>query len=179
MRWLLLLSLAACTYDATDDAIWTGTITRDGSQVAFAGYDPEPFQGFQFGASPETMGYIDDGDSKLLVQILLHFVNENFAIDRPTPPFTLPVQKTFMSGEKGMGIEYLERPAADQDKDFDVEPTYQVRSSESEPGSITGNFTITDTDLSTFLDGDLQATLMDARGGTRQLTMKVHWLGQK
>jgi hypothetical protein len=179
MRALALILLSACTYDASDTAIWTGTITRDGAPVVFAGYDPFPSQGFEFGASPSTIGYIEDGGTKLLVQVILR-LDDGFERDMVAPPLTLPIRPDAdMPNETHLGVDYLEQPAADQDVDFDIDPTYEVKFSDHTPGSMTGNFTVTETDYRTFIVGHLFVQVTDQRSSVRGLDLDVHWLGQK
>jgi len=178
MRWLLLLVVAACSYDATDDALWTGTITRDGAPVSFVGYDPVPQETREFGAALAAMGYLELGGDPVLVEIALHFTDaDDLQRQHPEPPPTLNIKPDFMVGESGMGIDYIEQPAATSE-DFDLQPLYKVEFSTAQPGSMSGTFSITQTDYLTFLDGNLQVTVTDALRGnaTRQLTMAVHWI---
>jgi len=179
MKWLAFALLAGCAFDARDNAIWVGTIQRDGVPVSFVGYDPDPKQGFEFGAAPNTIGYIEDGDDKFLVQMLLHFEDDDFESMRSMAfPITLQIKDSFMISETGMGIDYFEQPAAD--KDAETAQVFRHDFAQHEAGTSSGTFTVTDSDYETFFDGRLQVMLSDNDNpGTRVLDIQVHWTGDK
>jgi hypothetical protein len=182
MKWLVLVLLTGCAFDAVDNAIWVGTIQRDGTPVPFVGYDPAPNQGFEFGSSPKTIGYIEANDEKFLVQILLHFEDDDFESMRSTAfPITLPIKDSFMISETGMGIDYFEQPAADKDA-TDTAQVFHHDFAQHEANSSTGTFTVTASDYETFFDGRLQVSMTDndnPGSGSRVLDIQVHWTGDK
>ena len=177
-RAAILLALTACGYDATDDAIWRGTVVRDGGPpLAFVGFDPAPQQGYEFGGGIRSVGYLDGGDGKLLVEITLHFADDDFerAMSRAFP-IELAIKDAFQLSETGMGIDFFEQPATN-DPMAQTEQTFHHDFAQHQAGSASGTFTVTACDYSSFMDGRLQATVMDPSRGniTRVLDLQVHY----
>jgi hypothetical protein len=179
---LLACALAACGYDGSQDAIWRGTVARDGGAPReFIGFDPQPFQGFAFGGGIVSVGYVDDGDAKLLVEITLHFADDDFARAESTAfPITLAIKDVFSSAETGMGVDYIEQPATN-DPQASTEQTFHHEFAQHQAGTASGTFTVTACDYQNFMDGRLQATVMDPSRGTatRTLDLQVHYDASK
>jgi len=180
MRPALLVATAiaatACNYDARGAAIWTGSISRDGDAVEFAGYDPNPAQGQGFGSPPAALGYIEADGQTLLVFMSLEVVR----VDRFVAMMAseLEVKDTFLTAELGMGLTYIEQRASDVDA-TEVEQPYRQAFGEGHGGTTTGTFTVTATDFDTFLEGRLEVVLDNPSGGLRDVRVDVRWDGQK
>jgi hypothetical protein len=179
MRYAIVaLVLAACSYDAKDDAIWRGTIARDGGPpLAFVGFDPQPNQGFEFGGGIVAVGYIADGEDKLLVEVTLHFADDDFERAMSTAfPISLNIKDVFLTAETGMGIDVFEQPATDNPL-AQTEQTFHHDFAQHQAGTANGTFTVTACDYDSFMDGHLQATVMvPSRGtATRVLDLQVHY----
>lgn len=180
-RLCVLLALGACTYDASDDPIWRGTVQRDGgAMVAFAGYDPYPTQGYAFGGGIGAMGYLDDGGTKLLVEARLHFTDKHDFENAKSQAFPIMLTITETANVAGMGVDFFEQPASESDGSQQMQ-TFHHEFDQHQTGTASGTFTVTACDYSTFMDGRLQATVMDPShaGETRVLDVQVHYRGNK
>lgn len=177
---LSLLALAACSYDASDDAIWRGTIKRDGGPpLAFAGFDPYPAQGYAFGGGMSAMGYLDDGDDKLLVSLQLHFTDRHDFENAKSPAFPITLAITDAANVAGMGIDVFEQPASESGGGA-MPHSFHHDYAQHEANTSSGTFTVTACDYRTFMDGHLSATVMDNdHGTTRVLDLEVHYRGDK
>jgi hypothetical protein len=175
MKAVLLLLLPACAFDATESAIWSGTITRDGVAHTFVGYDPYPAQGQEFGSSPATMGYLHP-DGPLLISISLPIENVSKIVNEQQT--TLPIKRTFLTSEFGMGVSYIEQIPADSDQ-FESEQPFRFVFEEGASGTMTGSFQITGTDYDSFMDGTLDATLDLEGRQQRRIQATVHWQRDK
>lgn len=177
-----VLALGACGYSAADDPIWRGTVMRDGGLPrAFTGFDPQPNQGFEFGGGIVAVGYVDDDEEKLLVEITLHFADDDFERAMSTAfPITLNIKDVFMSSETGMGVDYIEQPAGDNPLG-QTEETFHHEFAQHQDGTASGTFTVTACDYENFMDGRLQATVVDPSRGNamRTLDLEVHYDASK
>jgi hypothetical protein len=181
MRICVLLALSACTYDASNDAIWRGTIKRDaGEPLAFAGFDPYPAQGYAFGGGMRAMGYVDEGDSKFLVEVALHFTDRHDFETAKSQAFPITLTITHASNVAGMGVDVFEQPASDADDRGQMQ-TFHSEFAQHQTGTASGTFTVTACDYSTFMDGRLSATVIDPNHGNamRILDLEVHYRGDK
>ena len=186
-RVLLLVPLVACAYDASDDAIWRGTISRGGDPLTFLGFDPLPAQGFQFGGGIESEGYIDDpADGKLLVFVALHtdcgkddFLRNEVA----SFPIVLPITDTPLSSDPScLGMDLAEQPASTTDSgDGRANQTFHHEFDQHQTGTASGMFTVTSTDYQNVMEGRLQATVMDPSRGniSRTVDLEVNYNGNK
>ena len=176
----ILLALAACSYDAGDDAIWRGTIKRDsGPPLDFAGFDPYPAQGYAFGGGMSAMGYVDDGDGKFLVSLQLHFTDRHDFENAKSQAFPIALAITDASNVAGMGIDVYEQPASEAGGAAPMH-VFHHDYAQHEMGTSSGTFTVTACDYRTFMDGHLSATVMDNdRGTTRVLELDVRYRGDK
>lgn len=173
--FLLLLGLASCAYDATENAIWNGQVERNGQVLPLIGYDPYPAQGQAFGSPPAMMGYLHP-DGPLLVSISLPIAGLTKIVTEQQT--TLPIKRMFLTSEFGMGVSYIEQVPADADQ-FETDQPFRFVFEEGSPGTMTGTFQISDTDYNTFMDGMLDATLMLDGVGTRRILAAVHWQRDK
>ncbi|MEO7096573.1 MAG: hypothetical protein ABI175_25165 [Polyangiales bacterium] len=177
----VLLALGACTYDASDDAIWRGTVQRDGgTPLSFAGFDPYPSQGYAFGGGIGAMGYLDDGDSKLLVEARLHFTDKHDFETARSQAFPITLAITEASLTPGMGVDFFEQPASESDNSQQMQIFYH-EFAQHQTGMASGTFTVTACDYSTFMDGHLSATVVDPghANATRVLDLYIHYRGDK
>ncbi len=177
----VLLALNACTYDASDDPIWRGTVQRDGATpLDFAGFDPYPAQGYAFGGGIGAMGYLDDGGSKLLVEARLHFTDRHDFENARSQAFPITLTITEASNVAGMGVDFFEQPASESGGAAPMQ-TFHHEFTQHQTGTASGTFTVTACDYSTFMDGRLQATVMDPGHGNavRVLDLQVHYRGDK
>ncbi len=179
---LLLLALGACAADASGDANWRGTVKRDGDPpLSLIGFDPFPVQGFDFGGGIATMGYLDDNGGKLLAEVILQFAGpDDFERTKSQAfPITLNLKDVFIGGDAGMGIDYFEQPASKAGSGSQ-EQTFHHEFDQHQANTVSGTFTVTACDYTTFMDGHLQATVMDpSRGATRILDFQVHYSDNK
>jgi len=177
----LVLVLGACTYDASDDAIWRGTVQRDGGpSIAFAGFDPYPAQGYAFGGGMAAMGYLDDGDSKALAEFRLHFTDRHDFENAKSQAFPITLTITEASNVAGMGVDFFEQPASESGDSSEAQ-TFHHEFAQHQTGTASGMFTVTACDYSTFMDGHLSATVIDPSHGnaTRVLDLQIHYRGDK
>lgn len=171
----VLIGLSACAFDATESAIWTGTLTRDGVAHTLVGYDPFPAQGQTFGSAPATMGYLHP-DGPLLVSISLPFQGLSKIVSEQQT--VLPIQRTFLTSEFGMGVTYIEQVPADADQ-IESDQPFRFVFEEGASGTMTGSFQITATDYDSFLEGTLDATLNLEGRLERRIQAQVRWQGIK
>ena len=177
----VLLALSACSYDASNDAIWRGTVRRDGGPpLAFAGFDPYPQQGYAFGGGIGAMGYLDDGGTKLLVEARLHFTDRHDFENAKSQAFPITLTITDASNVAGMGIDFYEQPASEAGGGAHMQ-SFHHDFAQHQTGTSSGTFTVTACDYSTFMDGHLSATVMDPNHGnaTRVLDFEIHYRGDK
>jgi hypothetical protein len=176
----LLLALAACSFDASEDAIWRGTIKRDGgAPLPFAGFDPYPAQGYAFGGGMSSMGYLDDGDQKVLVSLQLHFTDRHDFENAKSQAFPIAIPITDASNVAGIGIDVFEQAASETGGPAMMH-VFHHDYAQHETNTSSGTLTVTASDYKTFIDGHLSATVMDNdRGTTRYLELDVHYNGQK
>jgi hypothetical protein len=180
-RVLVLLALGACTFDASNDPIWRGTVRRDGGPpLTFAGFDPYPAQGYQFGGGISAMGYLDSDDGKLLVEVGLEFTDKHDFENAKSQAFPITLTITDSSLTAGMGVDFFEQPASESD-DKQHDQTFHHDYSQLQTGTSSGTFTVTRCDYSTYMDGHLSATVMDPNhgGATRVLDLEVQYSGDK
>ena len=185
MTRLLLLGatlLGACTYDASDDAIWRGTISDGTTPRTYLGFDPLPQQGFQFGGGIESEGYVDGPDGKLLVFVALHLdgdLTTFLGAKSQQFPITLMIKDTSPSGGEPayMGMDLAEQPATTTDGDGRANQTFHHEYDQHQTGTASGTFTITACDYENTMDGRLQATVMDPSRGNiaRTVDIQVHY----
>lgn len=182
MRQLaILLALGACSYDASEDAIWRGTVQRDGGPpLAFAGFDPYPAQGYAFGGGIAAMGYLDDDGGKFLASVRLHFTDRRDFENAMSTSFPITLAITDSSQTPGMHIDFFEQEAATAG-DAQQPRTFSHDYAQYQVGTSSGTFTVTRTDYSTSMDGRLQATVTDPSRGnaTRTLDLEVQYRGNK
>jgi hypothetical protein len=177
----VLLVLGACTYDASDDATWRGTVQRDGGMgLAFAGFDPYPAQGYAFGGGMAAMGYLDDGDGKSLAEVRLHFTDKHDFENAKSQAFPITLVITEAALTPGMGIDFFEQPASESG-DSSQAQTFHHEFAQHQTGTASGTFTVTACDYVSFMDGHLAATVMDPGHGnaTRVLDLQIHYRGDK
>jgi len=176
---LVLAVLGGCAYDASDDVIWRGTIQDGGAPASFLGFDPQPQQGFQFGGGIEAEGYLDAPDGKLLVFVALHFADDDFVrAESMAFPIVLTIQDSFSSQETGMGMDLVEQPASKADSgDARANQVFHHEFAQHQTGTASGTFTVSACDYTSFMDGRLQATVMDPSRGNiaRTVDLEVHY----
>lgn len=178
---LLLLALGACTYDASNDPIWRGTVKRDGGPpLSFAGFDPYPAQGYAFGGGMAAMGYVDDNGQKLLVEVGLEFTDRHDFEAAKSAAFPITLMVTDLSNVAGIGVDYFEQ-VADTSGGGAHDQIFHHDFSQHQSGTASGTFTVTACDYKTFMDGHLQATVIDTGHGNtmRTLDLEVHYSGDK
>ena len=176
----VLLALGACTYDATNDAIWRGTIKRDsGPPLPFAGFDPYPAQGYAFGGGMAAMGYLDDDGDKLLIETRLSFTDKHDFENAKSMAFPITLAVTDAANVAGIGVTVREQNA-DTSGGGASAGTFFHDFDQHQANSASGTFTVTACDYKTFMDGHLQATVTDtSRNTTRTLDVEVHYNGDK
>jgi hypothetical protein len=177
----LLAALGACTFDASDDPIWRGTIKRDGGPpLPFAGYDPYPAQGYAFGGGMRVMGYLADGGDKFLVEVALEFTDRHDFETAKSQAFPITLTVTDASNIAGIGVDLFEQPASTSD-DSQQTQTFHHDFSQHQPSTVSGTFTVTACDYKYVMDGHLQATITDPDHGNamRVLDLEVHTNGNK
>ena len=177
----LLLALGACTYDASDDAIWRGTVKRaGGAPLAFAGFDPYPTQGYAFGGGISAMGYLAEDGEKFLVRMQLHFTDRHDFENAKSQAFPITLMITEAENVAGMGVDYFEQPASTSGGTA-PDQTFHHDFAQHEAGNASGTVTVTACDYSTFMDGRLQATLIDndRNNAMRVIDLEFHYNGQK
>jgi hypothetical protein len=180
-RICVLLALGACSYDASNDPIWRGTIQRDGGPpLAFAGFDPYPAQGYAFGGGIAAMGYFDDGGSKFLGEVNLHFTDKHDFETARSQAFPITLAITEASLQPGMGVDFFEQPASESGGGSQAQ-TFHHEFAQHQTGTASGTFTVTACDYTSFMDGHLSATVMDPGHGsaTRVLDLQIHYNGNK
>lgn len=178
---LVLLALGACTYDASDDAIWRGTVKRDtGATVDFAGFDPYPTQGYAFGGGMAAMGYIDDDGDKILVETRLHFTDKHDFENMKSQAFPITLTVTDLANIAGIGVDYFEQDASTSGGPA-MTHIFHHDFEQHQTNTASGTFTVTACDYSNFMDGHLQATVIDTGHGNtmRVLDFEVHYRGDK
>lgn len=181
LAFVAALALGACSYDASEDAIWRGTVRRDGGPaLAFAGFDPYPAQGYAFGGGMVAMGYLDDAGNKFLVEVRLHFTDRSDFEDAKSTSFPITLAITDDSLTPGMGIDYFEQEAATA-SDAQQPRTFSHDYAQHQAGTSSGTFTVTRTDYTNFMDGRLSAMVTDPNhpGAMRALELDVSYRGDK
>ena len=175
----VLLALGACTYDASNDAIWRGTVKLDGGPpLPFAGFDPYPLQGYAFGGGIAATGYLDDNGDKLLAAARLEFTDRHDFENAKSQAFPITLTVTDAANVAGIGVTWREQDASSEGSTADG--TFFHDFAQHQTGSASGTFTVTACDYSTYMDGRLQATVTDtSRNTTRTFDLEVHYNGQK
>ncbi|HSD86960.1 MAG TPA: hypothetical protein VLB44_05575 [Kofleriaceae bacterium] len=178
---ILLSVLGACSYDASEDTIWHGTVKGDtGSPLAFAGFDPYPTQGYAFGGGIAAMGYLDDGGHKSLVEARLHFTDKHDFENAKSTAFPIALTITENSLTPGMGVDFFEQDAS-RSSDSQQVQTFHHDYEQHQTGTASGTFTVERTDYATFMDGHLSATVKDPShdNATRVLELDIHYQATK
>jgi hypothetical protein len=177
----MLLALGACTWDASNDPIWRGTVKADGGPpLTFAGFDPYPTQGYEFGGGIAAMGYLDDDGTKLLAEARLHFTEKHDFETAKSQAFPIVLTITESDLVAGMGVDFFEQPASETGGGAH-DQTFHHEFDQHQTGTASGTFTVTACDYSTFMDGHLSAMVVDTGHGnsTRALELDVHYRGDK